>query len=239
MSNEIATQGTFVPTVASKYSTPEVAKSVATNRAFLPQIRVMGSNTGAVKNGTYPHMGTFALVEGAGTKFTNYGKELTALLVSWRPRAICYRPTYMNSFNPQSDIYKTIVKGQQAGGPNNPNAVGPEFLIWIFEHGVFAEFFHGNASLSNEGAIGIGIFEEQNQKQGWIPVSFKCELAVKKAANQSWHTSRLSRYTSEISPEKFPPIDELVEIRERFNNPKEANVETAETDAASDDGHVR
>jgi hypothetical protein len=241
MSTELAEQiqGGWLEPVDSKFSTPEVVKEMATGRAFTPQIRVIGSNNNIVKEGKYTGVGTFALVEGAGTKYTNYGTELVSLIVAWRPRAICYGP-YSTSFNPKNEEYQKILTGYRAGGANNKNAVGPEFLIWLCDHGHYAEFFHGGISLETEGALAVGIFDEQKAKKAWIPVSFKIDLAKKKASNQMWHTSRCTRYTSEVPASKFPNLQELAVIRERFNNPKEANNgEAAETTDTGADGHVR
>lgn len=231
MSNELSVNAPQVPMTAGKYATPAVASGIATGRKFLPQIRVMGSNTNVVKEGKYTGIGTFAFVTDAGQKFENAGDTLVALILSWRPRALCYGP-YANSFNPESDVFKNIAAGAAKGGQNNKNSVGPEFLLWVFDHGLFAEFYHGSISLSMEGDIGIGIFNKQVEAKAWKPVQFKIELARKKAQNQVWHTSRITEYEGVVAPEKFPNFEEMTQIKERFDNPKEAVVENAETDVA-------
>lgn len=219
-----------VPSAGGKYQNPDVIRKIAQSSKWSPRIQVCGSMTTQVKEGKIA-MGRFGAV--SGQNITDLGTKIVALLCSWRSKALTYSPEFKVFYNPESEEYLQICEAALAGGQNNPNQVGPEFLLWLPEWSMFAEFYHGNTTLRNESEVVLDIYDKQTQAGQWLPVEFKIDLAKKKKSNQSWHTSRCSLYDGQIPQDKFPDAESFATVLERFNNPKEDKSEKVDSTAGS------
>lgn len=223
-----------VPSGQSKYMSPEVVTDFGKGGGFLPRIQVAGGNSAIVKEKKIG-IGEIALVQNKNV--TSLGTQAVALILGWRPKALRYGGGSAEAvYNPQAPLFVQIRDGALAGGQNNPNQFGPEFLLWFTEHKQLALFFHGNITLRNEGTVAIGYFQEQQTAKSWIPVQFTIDYIDLKKKNQSWHTTRITKYASTVPADSFPPADLMNKEIEKFNNPKEDVKEQAEGGSSDDRG---
>lgn len=220
-----------IPSSQSKYVSTEVEKAFATaSYSFLPYIQVAGGSSKIVKERKIG-IGQIALIEGKNV--LDLGTQITALIMGWRPKAVRFGNDIVTAYNPENELFKEIRDGALQGGQNNPNTFGPEFLLWLPDFKKIVLFYHGNTTLRNEATLGIKIFNDQQAKQGWIPVEFKIDY-VEDKQKRSWYTTRISNWNSEVPADKMPDPAVMVKEIERFNNPKEELKEKAEGDTSRD-----
>jgi len=199
----------------SKHSNEKALKEVSSSGGFLPYIQVMGSMSGAVKEGKFP-MGKFALVD--GKVLIDLGKEFNALLIAWRSKAMTYQPDVTSVYDVTSPEFQAI-KAKDINA-----AFGAEYLVWLPDHERLATFFFGNATGRTEIPVVNGYLPSE-EKSGAI--NFKCELVKNEKKKQSWHAAHA--YDCEV--DIVPPSDwaVLMEQINKFNNPPAPKEQATET----------
>lgn len=222
----------IIPSQQSKYVSTEVVKELSKGGGWLPRIQVTSGMSQVVTDGK---IGVGRIASISGKNCTDYGLRLVAFILSWRPKVARYSPETTIVYNPENPLFKDIRDRALEGGQNNPNQFGPEFLVWLPEQKSLETFFHGSTSLRNEGNVGIGVFNKQAQEQRWVPVVFEIDLIKSKKNGKQWHITRISEYAGTVPDDKLPPMLEVAEQLEKFNNPKDDEKEAAEPVSAGRD----
>lgn len=182
---------------------------------FLPQIRVYGSSTDAVKEGKIP-MGHFGLYI-SSKSIIDLGEQFDSLAIAWRPRASSVDgDTPLNFFGQLVDSkwvysrgftdFKTRAMSKEMG-----YLAGLEFLMYVPTLKKFALLFMGNPTLRQEGAnvkalIGCG-------------VTLKIKLIKKK---YTWHGCDAFECTT---PFDLPSDNDIKDQMVEFRKPKDSDVE--------------
>jgi hypothetical protein len=209
----------------SKYATAKALTAVTKAGEYLPYIQVMGSNSNPVKEGKC-QMGHFYLTK--GKQLIDLGTSMVAMLISWRPKAMQYSPEVLSYFDTESEKFQAVAA--RAEQPQSGCGNGPEFLVWLPEHGELATFYFGNASGRVEGPNVVAAMGK-----GELKCRFNCEIARNEKRKQMWHVAKMYPYELEINV--APPTDLLMTHLDKFNNPKESVLEVAEkADTGSDRG---
>lgn len=205
----------------SQHATDAALKLVTTAGGFLPYIQVMGGNSAEVKRGKFP-IGHFSLVK--NKKLGDIGESFIALLLSWRPKAMRYKPTVMSYFDVNNPEFQKIE--DLAKTPNSNCGFGPEFLMWLPDYGEFATLFLGNITGRIESPNLIHCLEK-----GSKVCRLETHLIESKRNNNSWHGLRLVEHDL---PVKYPQMADLTKVLESFNKPPESAVESAETESSDE-----
>jgi len=230
MSTELSTQPSAADTLAllrsqqSKYADKTALATVTKAGSYLPYMQAMGSNSPEVQRGDMP-MGVFALAKGK-TKI-NLGKAVIAMLLSWRPKAMQFKPDVLSYFNPNTDEFKKLIV--QSDVPNSGAAYGPEFLMWLPEYNEFTTMFFGNPTGRQESPNMIAALDSGN-----LFARLNCELIEYKKQKKSYHGTRYYKYDVPVT--NLPPNDQLADILNGFNNPPETDNKPAEKAEEGDDG---
>lgn len=206
----------------SQYATDKALSTVTTAGGFLPYIQLHGSNSAEVKRGKFP-IGHYALVK--NKKNVDIGDGFVALLLSWRPKAMRYKPTVMSYFDTNNAEFQKIEDA--AKSPNSNCGFGPEFLIWLPDHEEFATFFLGNISGRMESPNFIHCLEK-----GSKICRAESVLIESKKNGHAWHTPQMAPYDVAI---KFPPMEVLAKQLTAFNTPPATEAEPVEADDAAND----
>lgn len=212
------TESALVPaelnTQVAKYADDNTFKDLSTTGGFLPYIQLMGSTSTAVKEDKIGQ-GHFALMQ--NKSITDLGKAFHCILVSWRPKAMQYQPEVVSVFNPQTETFKDFAAKAEAPETKQGYSFGPEFLVYIPEHGTLATLFLGNPT---------GRREAPNFK-GFMHKACTISSHLIKGKKFTWFGPQVNQCNVEL-----PGVDwgELVEQINKFNNPPESEVELAESD---------
>jgi hypothetical protein len=201
----------IVGTVA-KYATADALKALSGSTSFLPYVQLMGSTSAAVKEGKFP-MGHFALSR-AKDSLEDLGDNFVCIIISWRPKAMQYKPEVLSLYNPENSVFKEIEgKAKQPG--DTGCGVGPELLLWLPEQQALATFFLGNATGRQEAPNFLTFLGKA--------ATVKSHLI--KGKKHTWHGPQVDRCNVE-----FPAPDwaELADRINGFNNPPDTELEAAE-----------
>lgn len=223
--------GMMIPSGQSKFVSTQIEKDLATGGGWDPRIQVTAGTSKVVTSG---QIGVGKIAMTAGKTLTDCGKQLVGFLLAWRPKVAQYEPDLKILYNPENAEFQSIRERAEQGGANNPNQFGPEFYLWLPDYDCVATFYHGSTTLRNEGPVGIGIFNKQAQEQKWIPVLFEIDV-INGKNKKTWHTTRITEYTSEIPANKYPNMANLEAKIEKFNNP----IEDKPKEKATSDGGDR
>jgi hypothetical protein len=221
MSTELTTQVSaadvlgLITETKSKYADDGAIAAVTSIGGYLPYIQLLGGNSKeAKKDGTL--MGTFVLTK--GKNMIRLGKEFTALILSWRTKAMQYKPKALSFYDRHSEAFKKIQA--TADEKNSNKGFGPEFLLWLPEHGEYATYFFGNKTGRVEAPNLLTCFKEGNKK---------CKITshLIETESYSWHGPRYVPYDLDV---KLPPdMATLREVVTKFSNPPESQeIEEAE-----------
>lgn len=207
MSNEIVKAGDLANLDVVKYSDDAFASTRQGGGDFLPRLQLMTANSAKCKAGEFP-TNHYALV--ASQDYNDLGKNVDVLLVTWRPKALEIGENIVSSFDPSSETFQEIQRKAQQ--PNSGCMYGPEFLVYVPNHG-FATFFMGSKSARRESASVKALLKQ--------PVTLSSRLI--KTKSYSWFAASCSSCSTPLS--EMPSRDELLEQVEAFNNPKESDTE--------------
>lgn len=198
-----------LPLSPAKFATSE-ALSQLTTTGYLARVQLLGGNSEIVKEGKFP-IGHFAVV--VGKNHEDLTTEFNAVILSWRPKAMQFRPDILSYYDPTSKEFKEIIVRANEGGDSGCG-YGPEFLLWLPDYDKFALFFCSNVTARNE-AGNIHSFMHK-------VCTFKSELI--KTKKYTWHGPRVSKCDLEV---KMPDLAVITEVMTRFNNPPVNEIEQA------------
>ena len=207
---ELATQDAVKNLLAanpSKFAT-DVALATVSSSGYLPYIQLFGANSQEVKRGEFP-MGHFGLNKGKDNRI-DLGDEFVGFFLSWRPKAMVYKPEVLSFFDPSAEAFKKIQA--EADEPNSNKGFGAEFLVWLPQHKEFATYFLGNKTGRNEAPNLIG---PMTDTQGPLACIQKAKLI--ETARYSWHGPSTLPFDLDIDP--MPEVGALANQLEKFNNP--------------------
>lgn len=212
----------------SKYATKVAEERVMKVGDYLPYIQLFGGNSIEVKRGDFP-IGHFGLV--INKKIVDLGKEIVLFLVSWRPKAMQFRPSVLSFYDTLSEQFREIEA--TADQKNSGKAFGPEFLITLplVDSNRFCTYFMGNKTGRNESPNLMALLKPSSDG---TPAKRVCLQRAKLIENTeySWHGPETKDYDIEVP---LPDLTELKKQVEKFNNPPASVAEVAETaEAASD-----
>lgn len=114
--------------------------------SFLPYIQLYTGNSKPVQTGKIQvaHYGI-----NKGQDLISLGKEVLCVPLAWRPKCMDINGDKPKSyFKPNSDIFKQL-KARAEADSNSGVFYGPEFLLWIPDHG-FVTFMFGSKTARNE-----------------------------------------------------------------------------------------
>ncbi len=156
--------------------------------------------------------GKFAIGHYALTKSKipqDIGSEFICLLLSWRPKAMIYKPNVKAYYDPTTKAFRDTEKAAKL--PNSNRGFGPEFLMWLPDYEEVATFFMGNASGRMEGPNVVNCLDKGSRicKIGNI-------LVTSKKNGNMWHAPRFLQHDLSIN---MPDLALIMPIVERFNNP--------------------
>ena len=199
-----------------KHSAEEFDKLAAST--FMPRLQLMTSNSEKCKAGEFP-INHYALVK--GSEFVDMGGEVDVLVIIWRPKALRMGDQVLAYFDTEHEEFKRIEADSTK--PNSKCMYGPEFLVWIPEAKTFATFFMGSISARNEsGAVLANLGQAMT-------------IAAQKISNPNftWFAPQAKKCSNPI---QLPDQDIFDAAAEKFNNPVQSDVETADAPA---DGEER
>lgn len=212
----------LVPLGQGKFSDAKTLAEVSKVGDYLPRVQVMGSQNDLVKEGKFP-IGHFALIEGRSVQ--DLTEEFDAIVLAWRPKAMQFAPEVISIYDPSNPEFVRIKTA--ADEPKSQSyGYGPEYLMFLPDLNKIVTFFVANVSGRLE-APNVSAFWEKQEKEGiYLLVTFNCILAKNKK-QQSWHTFRVSASDRELTV--FPDEENLKKLSDKFNNPKDSEIELIET----------
>lgn len=191
-------------------------ESLTKTSVYLPQIRVYGSSTDAVKEGKMPmgHLGLYI----SSDSIVDLGEQFDSLALAWRPRSSSVGgDSPINFYGQLVDSKWEYSKGftdfkTRAMSKEKGYLAGLEFLMYIPTLKKFALLFMGNPTLRREGAnvkalIGCG-------------VTLKVKLI--KTTTYTWHGCDVFECTT---PFDLPSDNDIKDQMVEFRKPKDSNVE--------------
>jgi len=190
----------------TKYSDEDFALATKAGD-YLPRVQLMTSNSDKCKKGDFP-INHYALVR--GKDFQDLGDSVDALVIAWRPKAIEMADAIIVDHDPNSEEFKRIQA--KAGDANSGCMYGPEFLLYLPDQKEFATFFMGSKSSRNE----AGNMRTRMHKAATLKSQ---ELSNK---HYSWFSPSI---VSCSTPFDLPDQAELVEQKQKFENPPEPELE--------------
>jgi hypothetical protein len=222
MSNEVATTssgGGLIPGLAglapSKYADDKVFVEIASASSFLPYLMLCGATTNLAKEGKIG-IAHYALVH-SKDKFDDLTKELVALVLSWRPKAldVSNRESIVSVYDISAPEFKRIHAKAESGESDTGCMYGPEFLVWLPSLKMFGTFFMSSKSARREAPT----------MKALIGKAAKIRSQLVATPKHKWHAPVINLYTGAI--EAFPAEAEVVDQVNRFNNPPASTTEAA------------
>jgi len=202
MSNEL------IPVNAGiqKYDDAAFELAIKSSNAYLDRLQLLTSNSELCKAGEFP-VNNFALVVGQSHK--DLGKEVDAIILAWRPKAVEFGETPVTIYDPQSDAFISIA--ERSADKDSSCMYGIEFLLWLpnVGDGKFVTMFCGSKSARKE-AQNIKMFTGHGVT--WISKKIQ-------TAKFTWFVASV-RECSSIT--NVPTPDQYTPVVEAFNNPPEA-----------------
>ena len=193
--------------------------ATAQSGAFLPRLQFMSARSSKCASGDFP-INHFASVR--DQTFTDLGATVDLLNIAWRPKALHTGDVVITSFDPESESFRRI---QTASGvkDNQDDMYGPEFLVWIPSIKEFVTFFMCSASMRRESP----------QMKARLRQAVTLDSQEIKTAKFQWFSAVVKTCSTPLS--EMPDMEKLKAEAEKFNNPKESDVEVVEEDGATDE----
>jgi hypothetical protein len=211
MSNEIVLPGAQLP---NKYE--DKFSDMAKGGDYLPRVQLFGSNSDLVKQGKFP-MAHYGLVRSKDV-LIDIGDAFDSVPVSWRPKAMRIgADEVLNYFDSERDEFKKIM--EESEGKDSGCMYGPEFLIWLPNQKEFATFFFGNPTMRREAP----------NFKALMGKAATCKVKFIQTKQYSWHGPTCMACSTPLAA--VPEEDKLIKEVERFQNPKDSEVETVEASA--------
>lgn len=183
---------------------------------FLPRMQLFTSNSQEVKKGkiTLAHYG---LIKGKEKELIDLGKQVILAPIAWRPKSLDTKTDPVMAYhNPKSAEFQALKK--RADDDNNSGCMyGPEFLVFLPDHG-FVTFFFGSKTARNESPklrallpVGTDVF-----KNALVTAQF---IETKEF---SWHGPSVMPTTQKI---ELPDIDVINSVASSFLKPKDSEIQ--------------
>lgn len=188
---------------------------------YLPRLQLMTANSDQCKKGDFP-INHYALV--SGQNFIDLGEALDIAVVIWRPKALEIGDEIISVYDPEDGEFKRIQEKSEE--KDSGCMFGPEFLVYIPSKIEFATFFMGSKSSRREAP--------------------NLRARMGKAATLKSHlieTKKFSWFAPTIvpcsTPMDIPPVEEISEQVEKFNNPPKSEVERISDNENTESGRER
>ena len=220
MSNELVAGGggglaslglTGTEITTNKYATGQNLQAVAKSGDYLNRMILGQGSSGPCKKGKLP-IGNYGIVVNKETVL-DCTKECDVVLAAWRPRAIKIADNVTSFYNPESPGFKQVVA--LAGTSDSGCLYGAEFLLWVPQHQQFVTLHLNSPTMRKITDELIACLMKD------IPVTLKTHYIETK--KHSWYGPVVQPCSTPIT--QLPDKEKAVEIINKFNNPKEAEVE--------------
>lgn len=187
---------------------------------YLPALRVFGSESGIVKEGSFP-MGHFGLYF-SKDKILDLSEQIDVLVIAYRPRAsiMMSDDQPINYFDPENANFINVK--DKAKAKTQGYLAGLEYLLWFPSVQHFGLFFMGNTTLRRE----------SSNVKGYVGKAATLKIKLIKSKQYTWHGCET---LSCDAPFQVPPNEAIKEVYDsKFANPKdsEVNIAEEETDRA-------
>lgn len=208
------------PNVLATQEDDEAFRGLSGNNSFLPRLQLFGASSGVVKEGKIP-MAHYGLVKGKDS-LIDLGNEVDLIPLTYRFKAMEITGDEVFSFfKPKSPEFLRI---QGLSGEKDSGCMaGVEFLVWVPEHKEFATFYAANTSSKNEAPK----IKQLLGKGSTFKVTYV------KGKKNSWHAPVVLPCSTDIS--ELPDTELLNTVVASFCDPKDSEVTTAATPAATSD----
>jgi hypothetical protein len=191
--------------------------SLASGRG-LPTIKLMTANSEEVKAGEFP-TNCYALQQ--GEVLTDLGKNVDVVIVAYRLTALLANDDgFCSSHVRQDPLFNEIIRIADTDGFGSGAIYGPEFLVWLPTHKVFATFLCGSKTARNM-AAGIKAL-----------VGEVATLSSKKYENKKYNWFGPSVAPSNVAVTEVPDEETLNEVTQAFISDKGVPRELASGEAA-------
>lgn len=218
MSNELATLNDVQFPMAKHTEDEKSWGAVVTAASYLPYVSLYGGNSNVVKEGKIgiAHYGLCRSKD----KIEDLGKEFDLLALSWRFKAmeITKDGGIITKYDPKSSAFTSIQ--ERSAIKDSGCMYGIEFMFWVpnLPAQCFATFFCNNKTSRRE-ALNIKPFcpvPGKGPQRGTLKTQYI------KTEKFSWHGPVITPCSAEF---QLPPIEEMLVEINKFNNPKESEVE--------------
>lgn len=216
MSTDLVTTLDSLP--VSKYATPDAMAAVAAGGTWLPRLQLFIASSNLCKAGSFTP-NRYGLVR-SRTVIDDLSKSVNVLPLSWRPKATDINEK-VNYFDPSKPEFREIQSRASSFG--NGCMVGPEFLLWVPVSGVFATFYMNSITAQGE-APGLA-------KRIGRPATLRVQIISHKKYGP-YGAPLVTDCSEQLNA---PNLEELKIQLERFNNPKESELEMVDE---NDSGRV-
>ena len=221
MSDEIATAAAPTTELAmpdisalqqsSAYADEAFSGISGSRTMFLPRLQLFGSNSDAVKEGKIP-IAHYGLVKGKDDPI-DLGVSVLLIPLAWRPKAMDVKSEPPLAYHkPDSPEFQELKKRSDTE-QNSGCMYGPEFLVWMPDHG-YVTFFFGSKTARNE-APGIRALMPKGPQLN----TAVCTAVLIKNEQYSWHGVKVTASAQGVAQ---PPMDTLIPTITDFLQPKDS-----------------
>lgn len=185
--------------------------SVSKNKEYLPRLKLCTSQSGECQRGK-AGIGHYVLIK-SREEILDIGNDIDIIIIAGRSKAFQLGDPPIQSFDPECDLFQDIK--EESAKKDSDAMYGPEFLVYIPEHQVFATFFLCNPT----GRV------------------FAPDMAarLKESANLTSHLIESKKYKwhgPQIgdcgAPLEVPDQDEINNLATKFLTEKDSVVEVAD-----------
>ena len=201
----------LIPSGTIPQSNVENVLAVSKNKSYLPRLKLCGSQAGECQRGLVG-IGHYALIK-SKEEVEDVGDSVDVIVVAGRAKAVQLSDPPIQAFDPSSDLFKDI---QEESTKKDSDAMfGPEFLVFIPAHQVYATFF-----LCNPTGRRFAPDMQARLNEGATLGSRLIETAKYK-----WHGPKIKDCGA---PLEVPDLENLTEVATKFLKEKDSKVEIAD-----------
>lgn len=214
MSTDFVNQDPAAALQGLQRHTDEVFDDVATATKFLPRFVLFTSNSTECQMGLV-QPGHYGIVAVKGQPIIQLTNSVDVFILIWRPKALdLSNPgVVLSVFDVKDPRFADITA--KSDEKDSMCMFGPEFLLWVPKVGKWATYFAGNKTARRESVTVKSMLGKF--------VTFKSHLITK--GTYKWHGPQTFECTT---PYDLPPMAEIHEEAERFNNPDPSVEEVVE-----------
>lgn len=194
---------------------PETFKDIAgTGMNFLPRLQLFTSNSNEVKEMKID-LATYGLVKGKDSLIA-LGKSVVLIPLAWRAKAMDVKaePKPLAYFKQESPEFQAIVKAANADS-NSGKMYGPEFLVWLSDHG-YCTWFFGSKTARNVAPMLKALLPKAN---GHMQVAVGTAKFIDNG-EYKWHGPEISPSAQSLA--NLPPAETLYATMKEFLDPQDS-----------------